>query len=70
MTPDPVAISTYVDLWVVKHGHDWVPITEEMLVDSETPDGRMVRALARAGMLHQHYLSDRMEYRAKIKEGV
>lgn len=70
MQQDPVAVSTYVDLWVVKYGHDWVPITEDMLVDRETPDGRMVRALSRAGMLQQHYLSDRMEYRAKIKEGV
>lgn len=70
MQQDPVAIGTYVDLWVVRHGQDWVPITEEMLVDNETTDGRMVRALSRAGLLEQHFLSDRMEYRAKIKEGV
>lgn len=70
MVQDPVDVATYVDLWVVKYGHDWVALTEEMLIDSETSEGRMVRTLARAGMLEQHYMSDRLEYRAKIKEGV
>ena len=70
MQPDSVTVRTYVDPWVVKYGHDWVQITDEMLIDNDTFDGRMVRALARGGLLDQHYLSDRMEYRVKIKEGV
>jgi hypothetical protein len=67
--PDPTPLQVYTDLWVVKHGQEWVPVTEEMLVDNEGIEGRMTRALARANLLEQHYLVDQMVFKAKIKEG-
>ena len=70
VTPDPVPLQTYVDLWVIRNGTDWVEITEEMLIDQEDTLGRMTRALARADMLVQHYVVSKMMYVAKIKEGV
>lgn len=70
MTPDPVPLQTYVDLWVIRNGTDWVEITEEMLIDQEDTLGRMTRALASADMLAQHYVVSKMMYVAKIKEGV
>lgn len=70
MSPDPVPLSTYVDLWIVRNGHDWVTVTEEMLIDDTGVLGQMTRALAKANLLEQHFMSDRMEFRAKIKEGV
>ena len=68
--PDPVPLQTYVDLWVIRNGTDWVEITEEMLIDQEDTLGRMTRALASADMLVQHYVVSKMMYVAKIKEGV
>jgi hypothetical protein len=70
MSPDPVPLSTYVDLWIVRNGHDWVTVTEEMLIDGESVLAQLTRVLAKADLLDYHYMSDRMEYRAKIKEGV
>ena len=67
---DPVPLQTYVDLWVIRNGTDWVEITEEMLIDQEDTLGRMTRALASADMLVQHYVVSKMMYVAKIKEGV
>lgn len=70
MAPDPVPLQTYVDLWIVRNGTDWVEITEQMLIDEEGTLGRMTRALAKANMLDQHYLVSTMQYKARIKEGV
>ena len=68
--PDPIALQTYIDLWVVRHGQEWTPVTETMLIDNECVEGRMTRALAGANLLEQHYMADRMEFVAKIKQGV
>lgn len=70
VTPDPVPLQTYVDLWIVRNGTGWVEVTEEMLIDQEDTLGRMTRALASADLLVQHYVVSKMMYVAKIKEGV
>jgi hypothetical protein len=70
MTPDPTPLSTYVDLWIVRNGHDWVTVTEEMLVDGDSVLNEMTRVLSKADLLDYHYMTDRMEFVAKIKEGV
>lgn len=69
-TPDPVALQTYIDLWVVQHGQEWTTVTPEMLFDCDSFEGGMIRALSQANLLEQCYLNDRMEFRAKLKEGV
>ena len=67
---DTTPVQVYVDLWVVKYGQDWVDISEEMLIDKDSALGRMTRKLALENMLDQHYLTETMTYRAKIKQGV
>ena len=70
-TPLPdIPLRTYIDLWVVRNGEDWVDVTEEMLIDKNGTLGQMTRALARANMLEQHYMSETMTFRAKLKKGV
>jgi hypothetical protein len=70
MAPDPTPLSTFVDLWIVRNGHDWVPVTEDMLIDKNSVLGEMTRVLSKADLLDYHYMSDRMVFVAKIKEGV
>jgi hypothetical protein len=54
----------------VRNGHDWVTVTEEMLVDGDSVLNEMTRVLSKADLLDYHYMTDRMEFVAKIKEGV
>jgi len=70
LPPDPTPLRTYIDLWVVRNGQNWVDISEDMLIDAEGTIGRMTRALAKANLLDQHYMTETMTFKAKIKEGV
>lgn len=68
-SPD-APLQTYVDLWVARNGDDWVDLTEQMLIDQDDCLGHMTRVLARANLLEQHYLTETMTFKAKIKKGV
>jgi hypothetical protein len=41
-----------------------------MLIDKNSVLGEMTRVLSKADLLDYHYMSDRMVFVAKIKEGV
>lgn len=68
--PLDAPLQTYIDLWVIRNGEDWVDLTEEMLIDQSDCLGHMTRVLARANMLEQHYMTETMTFKAKIKKGV
>ena len=64
---DPVPLQVYADLWLVQHGPGWADVTPEMLIDADSVEGRMTRALAAAGRLEQHFLQTDMVFKAKLK---